>query len=132
MVSLSATELLLNVVEMRSYVRGYCAYRDIWTPYTGEVLPLRREPDNLTNPSAVAVISDGEVVGHIPYNVASTVSLFLRRAVNKAFVEVTGERVNRGAGDGVEIPCIYRSYCPEPCMNGIKEVFSSLSTKGLL
>ncbi len=37
-----------------------------------------RKPDNNLQ-SAVAVITDGEVVGHVTYNLAPTVSQFLRR-----------------------------------------------------
>ena len=44
---------------------------------------------------AVAVVKDGEVVGHIPYNISATVSYFLSRYCNKAFAEVMGARVNR-------------------------------------
>ena len=41
-------------------------------------------------------------------------SRFLARDVNKAFTEVTGDKVNRGAGYGlVEIPCVYRGYGPK-------------------
>ena len=40
-------------------------------------------------------------------------SWFLARDVNKAFAEVTGENVNRGAGYGLEIPCVHRGYGPK-------------------
>ena len=43
---------------------------------------------------AVAVLREGKVVGHISYNQAPTAELFLRREVNKGFVEVNGARVN--------------------------------------
>ena len=33
---------------------------------------------------------------------------FLRRDINKGFAEVTGDKVNRGAGYGLEVPCTYR------------------------
>ena len=49
-----------------------------------------------------------QLVGHVPYNLAPIISLFLKRDVNKALV---GEKVNRlslrGAGYGLEIPCEY-------------------------
>ena len=45
-----------------------------------------------------------QLVGHVPYNLARIISLFLKRDVNKALV---GEKVNRGAGYGLEIPCEY-------------------------
>ena len=63
----------LSVAEVQSYIQGYHAYIDIWTPSIGETLLLRREPDNLKDKSAVA---DGEVVGHIPYNMSNIVSQF--------------------------------------------------------
>ena len=59
---------------------------------------------------AVAIFKEDAVVGHVPYNIAPQ---FLRRDVNKAFAEVTGEKVNRGAGYGLEIPCVYRLYGPK-------------------
>ena len=40
-------------------------------------------------------------------------SQFLRREVNKGFVEVTGKKENRGAGYGLEIPCVYHLYGPK-------------------
>ena len=69
---------------------------------------LRREPDNLKDKSAVAVVNDGEVVGHIPYNMSNIVSQFLRRDY-KAYAEVTGDKVNRGAGYGntVYLPILW-------------------------
>ena len=42
-----------------------------------------------------------QLVGHVPYNLAPIISLFLKRDVNKALV---GEK---GAGYGLEIPCEY-------------------------
>ena len=54
-----------------SFIRGYHAYINTWTPVEDEMLRLIPEP---------------------------TISLFLRRDVNKAFA---GGRVNRGAGCGL-------------------------------
>ena len=57
----------LTSVSFESYIRGYHAYEDIWTPTTGEELVvLRRKPDNMKDHLAVAVIKDGEIVGHVP------------------------------------------------------------------
>lgn len=100
----------LEALEIKSFVRGYHAYQDFWSPQLGEVLPIEREPTNEKDQFAVAVKYEGRVVGHLPFNIAPTVSRFLNRSVNKGTVEVTGARVNRGAGYGVEIPCKYRLY----------------------
>ena len=51
----------------------------------------------------------------IPYNMSNTVTVsqFLRRDINKAFAQVTGDYVNRGTGYGLKLPYIYRFYGPE-------------------
>ena len=41
-------------------------YKTIWTPHLGEELVLATENGNLFDRHAVAVIKDGEVVGHGP------------------------------------------------------------------
>lgn len=122
----------LTVTEFNSFIRGYHAYKDIWIPVQGEVLILKREPNNVKDKSAVAIYKEGDVVGHVPYNISSLLSNFLKRECNQGFVEVTGNRVNRGAGYGVEVPCIYRLYGPEAYIERIQEVVQSLLDNGLL
>ena len=66
-------------VEFNSFIRGYHPYKDIWEPFVGETLLLKREPTNVKDGSAVAVMKETEVVGHVPYNISSGLSMFLRR-----------------------------------------------------
>ena len=66
---------------------------DSWIPVIGETQLLKREPTNPRDKNAVALYKDDAVVGHVPYNLAPYLSRFLARDVNKAFAEVTGERV---------------------------------------
>ena len=68
---------------------------------------------------AVLKEDDNMIVGHVPRNLSPSLRLFqfLRRDVNKAFAEVTGQKVNRGAGYGLEIPCTYRLYDPPAYVN---------------
>ena len=61
---------------------------------------------NVADRNAVAVFREDQVVDHVPFNLAPSISLFLKRDISKAFAEVVGEKVNRGAGYGLEIPCI--------------------------
>ena len=42
-----------------------------------------------------------------PSVVAHTVSAFLSRSTNSRVAKVTGSKVNRGGGCGLEIPCKY-------------------------
>ena len=94
----------------------------LWT------LMLRREPTNSVDKHAVAVMKDDAV----PYNLAPRFSQFLIRNVNKVFAEVAGKEVNRGAGYGQEVPCIFRLYGPKRYIEKMKEFIDSLSTAGLL
>ena len=65
-------------------------------------------------------------------HMSNTVSQFLRRDVNKAFAQVTGDYVDRGTGYGPEVPCIYRFYGPEPYLTSgnFKSCFLLLEMMG--
>ena len=76
------------VYEIDSYIRGYHAYMDRWEYEVGEVLPLRREPDNEVDVNYVAIMKDEEIVGHVPFNLTRLISQFLQRDVNVGFMEV--------------------------------------------
>ena len=83
---------------------------------------MKRELDNCKDINAVAIYKEDSIVGHVPYNLAPSLSHFLKREVNKAFVEVTGAKVNRGAGYGLEIPCKYRLYGPKLYIERMKRI----------
>ena len=51
---------------LESEVRGYHIYKSTWTPVVGTVLHIHSEPTNSHDPYAVAVIQDGQIVGHMP------------------------------------------------------------------
>ncbi len=106
----------------QSYVRGYHDYMHIWDPFVGQDLLLRREPNNSHDIHAVAVVLDDQIVGHVPYNIAPTVSAFLNRSTNQGFAVVTGMKVNRGAGYGLEIPCTYRFCGTKAYVNKMQEI----------
>ena len=84
----------IEQLEVNSYIRGFHAYMGSWTPQVGETLRLKREPTNSVDKYAVAVMKDGVIVGHVPYNIAHRFSQFLIRDVNKASLErkLTGEQ----------------------------------------
>ena len=110
-----------------SFIRGYHAYMERWDPWVGEVLPLEREPTNPEDKCAVAVKKCGKIVG---FNLAPVASAFLKRASNKGLVEVTGNRVNRGAGYGLEIPCQF--YGSTLYIERLKTIVHKLISDGLL
>ena len=59
-------------------IRGYHCYQEIWQAVIGEELQTKREVGNIHDLYAVAVIRSGVTVGHIPRNILSAGSLFLR------------------------------------------------------
>ncbi len=50
----------------------------------------------------------------------------------EAFVEVKGEKVNRGGGYGLEIPCVYRLYGPQQYIQRLKDILEPLIAAGHL
>ena len=52
-------------------------YRDVWDASIDKEFSCEREADNYTDPFAVAIIQDGNIVGHVPRKI-STVCSFLR------------------------------------------------------
>lgn len=95
--------------EVEAMVRGYHIYQDVWNPTINQGLQCAREPGNLRDPFAVAVLTGNshQIVGHIPLKISSLCSLFLRRG-GTITCKVTGKR--RHSKDlpqgGLEIPCI--------------------------
>ena len=96
----------IPILEIQSYIGGYHAYKDSWTPVLGETLLVLRETTNPKDKNAVAVLIEETIVGHVPYNIASSMSRFLKRDVNMAFAKVTGGKINRRAGYGLKSPVI--------------------------
>ena len=73
-----------DVVEFNSFIRGYHAYKDIWEPQVGETLLLKREPNNVKDSSAVAVMKE---TGHVPYNISSALYMFCNESVIRGFLK---------------------------------------------
>ena len=85
---------------------------DIWKPLiVDDSLRFKREDDNILDKNAVAVIRSNHirprVVGHVPFSYSSTFKKFLSLPNHTIRVLVTGKRINRGVGYGLEIPVEY-------------------------
>ena len=48
----------------------------------------------------------------------------------KAVAEIAGAKVNRGAGYGLEVPCVYRLYEPNIYVDKMKELVECLLADG--
>ena len=53
----------VEMLSKESFIRGYHAYMNIWTPVEDEILRLIPEPTNSVNRNAVAVMEEEQIVG---------------------------------------------------------------------
>lgn len=67
---------------------------------TQDRLSLQPHPDNAEGKLAVAVMKSGCIVADIPKNLALFFH-FMKQSCNKAYVQKTGNRMNRGTGHGL-------------------------------
>lgn len=93
---------------VEAMVRNYHIYHLIWdTAIDGEDLECVREAGSIHDPSAVAIIKDSVIVGHVPRIISAVCSSFIRRG-GLILCKVTGSR--RYSADlpqgGVEVPCV--------------------------
>lgn len=113
-------------VEFQSYIRGHHVYCSSWTPVIGEELVLKRQPDNEHSKHAVAVVKDGDVVGHVPEFRSKLIFYFLGYDGNVGFCKVTGARLNQGVGLGVEVPCVYKFWGRNSHLQKLQELIQEV------
>jgi len=99
--------------EIKSFVKGYHAYKELWKPVINDQLTTAMEPDNVVDKYAVCVKKNDEIVGHLPLGkngrFAKTIFYFLRAdSYGKCNVIITGKAVNLGDGDGMQVPCLLK------------------------
>ena len=56
----------------------------------------------------LAILLEEQIVGHVPKNLSKIFHQFMKIPNYTIRCKVTGKRVNRGAGYGLEIPVQYR------------------------
>jgi hypothetical protein len=84
-------------------IRGHHISKGIWTPTVGETLQLSREPSNPYDINAIAVLKNGNTVGHVPRSISTILSLFILEG-GQLFCEITG---HRKYGVGLEVCLCY-------------------------
>ena len=96
----------MAVFEKRSVICGHHIYHRIWTPELGECLVCEREPTNVNDRCAVAIIKDDVAVSQLPRAQSKIYSLFLFRNVT---IDCFITRSRRYSADlpqgGLEVPC---------------------------
>ena len=79
-----------------------------WSTKIGEVLEVVKAAENECDPSAVAITRYNSlcshIVGYICRHISKVVCQFLSLPGSAAYATVSSMRINRGAGDGLEIP----------------------------
>lgn len=119
---LTCPEIIFH--SFNSFVRGHHVYKDEWTPTVGESLNCVREPLNGKDKNAVAVMRDDKVVGHVLLPYSRCVSQILEINSSAVTCTVTGKRVNRGGGYGLEVPCQYSFKGNSLTVKGLSERFA--------
>ena len=77
------------------------------------------EPTNVSDRLAVCIQKDGQIVGHIPRNLAPLIYCFL---IQETSTRVRQRSLNHDAGMGMEVPCIYRQYGPEVYITRLQDM----------
>ena len=98
---LSAEELRnKGTTNIASIIRNISVFND-------QILPCIQEPENPEDKNTVALMSKELIFGHVPKNISVWMAIFLKLSNSSIASRVTGEKVNRGGGYGLEIPCKY-------------------------
>ena len=96
----------MAVFEKHSVIRGHHIYHRIWTPELGECLVCEREPTNVNDRYAVAVVKDDVAVGHLPRAQSKIYSLFLLRNGTIDCIITGPRRYSADLPQGrLEVPC---------------------------
>ena len=78
-------------------------------------------------------MTGGRTGGHVPKNLSKIFNIFLTLPNGSIKWKVTGKRLNRGAGYGLEIPVQYNFFGPEKTVDlaekGVKNVIDSLGNR---
>ena len=110
-------------------IRGYHIYKEIWEASYGETFDCMRETGNSFDPFAVAVVRDGEIIGHVPKLISAASSLFLQHG-GLIKCKVTGSRqYSRDLPQGnLEIPCQLTFEGNEKYIDKIKKLMKLSDT----
>ena len=119
-----------NSFSFNSYARGYHAYMKNWNPVDGEVLVCTRETDIPHDNYAVSIIRNSYVVCHVPLGLSKTFSNFLSLPASTMLCIVTGKRLNREAGLGLEIPVMYQARGHKKTIQWLEKTITKILLRG--
>ena len=98
---------------VKSFVKGFLAYKDQWRPVINKELTTAMEPDKAFDMYAVCVKKNNVIVGHLPLGkdgrFAKMIFYFLRAdKYAECKVIITSKKVNLGDGNGMQVPCLLK------------------------
>ena len=82
---------------------GHHVFKDIWSPFVGEILNVQQEVHNAKYRFAVVVVKNETIIGHVPREVLLLFWYFIEHD-GTITCEVIGLRKH---GIGLEVPCTY-------------------------
>ena len=59
------TIVLITTMELKTFIKGYCVYKDTLIPKEGKQLGVFMEPDNQIDKFTVCVKVNKKIVGHL-------------------------------------------------------------------
>ena len=116
--------ILVNVdtYTLHSYVRGYHAHTNIWNPKLGDKdVEVKHEVNNEHDKFVIAIFHSKRIVGNVPKNLSKFFYQFLSLPNCTISCEVTGKKVNRGGGYGLENPVRYTFLGPNKATEWIEK-----------
>ena len=107
---------------------------EIWTRKVGDdSLYLKCEDGNEHKKYAVTIMIGGRNGGHVLKNLSKIFNIFLTLLNCAIKYKVTGKRINREAGYGLEIPIQCNFFGPEKAVvwpeKGVKKVINSVEKR---
>ena len=98
---------------VKSFVKGYHAYKDLQKPFINEELTTAMELDNVVDKYAVCVKKNNVIVGHLPLGkdgrFGKMIFYFLRAdRYAECKVIINGKAGNLGDGEGMQVPCLLK------------------------
>ena len=119
---------MATTFRIESTVRGHHVYKAAWSPYIGEELPVQREVNNIHDDFAVAVLKNGNTVGHVPREISRVCWYFLHKSGSEMTCIVNGHR-RRSEVDrkGFVVPCVYIFRGKQKHLDRLINLFAKLA-----
>ena len=113
---------------VKSFVKGYCAYKDLWKPFINEELTTAVEPDIVVDKYAVCVKKNNVIVRHLPlgkYGRFANIVFYFFRAdrYTEWKVIITAKEVNLGDREGIQVPRLLKICGKKICYKYFVKIF---------